>query len=116
MSYDFDFNSLTGWKLGWAYGPPALIKNLCVAHQNCSYMCQTPEQEAVAIALENQVKLLKNNQKESTFFHKQILELTSKREEWASTLKAVGISPILPQGGYFMIAEWTPLINSPCTI
>ena len=33
--------SLTGWKLGWTYGPSHLMKNLCVAHQNCVYTCNT---------------------------------------------------------------------------
>lgn len=36
--------SVTGWKLGWAYGPQNLIKNLQIVHQNTVYTCATPLQ------------------------------------------------------------------------
>lgn len=36
--------SVTGWKIGWAYGPAKLIKNLQTVHQNCVYTCSTPIQ------------------------------------------------------------------------
>lgn len=36
--------SVTGWKLGWAYGPEHLMRNLFVAHQNALYTCVTPTQ------------------------------------------------------------------------
>ena len=32
--------SVTGWKLGWAYGPAHLLYNLQVVHQNCVYTCK----------------------------------------------------------------------------
>ena len=38
--------SVTGWKLGWAYGPEKIMHNLFVAHQNALYTCVTPTQEA----------------------------------------------------------------------
>lgn len=36
--------SVTGWKIGWAYGPANLLYNLQVVHQNCIYTCNTPTQ------------------------------------------------------------------------
>lgn len=36
--------SVTGWKLGWAYGPANMMRNLFVAHQNALYTCVTPTQ------------------------------------------------------------------------
>lgn len=36
--------SVTGWKIGWAYGPSELIHNLHMVHQNCVYTCPTPIQ------------------------------------------------------------------------
>ena len=36
--------SVTGWKIGWAYGPENLMKNLQMVHQNCVYTCATPVQ------------------------------------------------------------------------
>ncbi|ENN81018.1 hypothetical protein YQE_02572, partial [Dendroctonus ponderosae] len=53
--------SVTGWKLGWAYGPSNLLFNIQMIHQNSVYTGCTP------------------------------------------------IQPIVPEGGYFMMADWTPL-------
>jgi kynurenine--oxoglutarate transaminase/cysteine-S-conjugate beta-lyase/glutamine--phenylpyruvate transaminase len=36
--------SVTGWKIGWAYGPAKLLTNLQVIHQNSVYTCTTPIQ------------------------------------------------------------------------
>lgn len=36
--------SVTGWKLGWAYGPANLLYNLQIIHQNSVYTCNTPVQ------------------------------------------------------------------------
>jgi kynurenine---oxoglutarate transaminase / cysteine-S-conjugate beta-lyase / glutamine---phenylpyruvate transaminase len=36
--------SVTGWKLGWAYGPDYLMRNLQTVHQNTVYTCPTPIQ------------------------------------------------------------------------
>ena len=99
------FCSLTGWKLGWAYGPDHLMENLRVAHQNCTYMCQTPEQEAVAAALEQQLDLTFNNP--ASFFSKLRSELGRKREFWKNVLTQAGWTPVVPEGGYFMLANWT---------
>ena len=42
--------SVTGWKLGWAYGPAPLMRNLQVVHQNTLYACSTPLQVSVGRA------------------------------------------------------------------
>lgn len=39
--------TVTGWKVGWAYGPAKLLANLQVIHQNCVYTCTTPNQANV---------------------------------------------------------------------
>lgn len=36
--------SMTGWKLGWAYGPENIMRNLQVVHQIAIYTCATPVQ------------------------------------------------------------------------
>lgn len=36
--------SVTGWKIGWAYGPANLLDNMQMVHQNCVYTCPTPIQ------------------------------------------------------------------------
>lgn len=43
------------------------------------------------------------------YFRSLPVELKAKRDFMAEALKSVGMKPIMPQGGYFMIADWTPL-------
>lgn len=43
--------SVTGWKVGWALGPPELIRFLQLVHQTTLYTVATPLQEAIARAL-----------------------------------------------------------------
>jgi kynurenine--oxoglutarate transaminase/cysteine-S-conjugate beta-lyase/glutamine--phenylpyruvate transaminase len=50
--------SLTGWRLGWAYGPADLIRNLQVACSNCVYAIETPAQEVIAATLELELEVL----------------------------------------------------------
>jgi kynurenine--oxoglutarate transaminase/cysteine-S-conjugate beta-lyase/glutamine--phenylpyruvate transaminase len=98
--------SLTGWKLGWAYGPAHLIKNLQVAQQNCIYTCNTPLQEALAAGLEVEVKRLGTP---DSFFVKMVKDLKELRDKMTRTVKECGMVPIIPEGGYFMLVDWTPL-------
>lgn len=129
--------SVTGWKTGWAYGPANLMVNLQMVHQNCVYTCPTPiqvnsphnpfyssklkiiclfdssiDQEAIAIAFEAELKRLDTPQ---CYFNSLPEELKSKRDFMGDFLKSVGMKPIIPQGGYFMIADWSALgMNNKC--
>lgn len=47
--------SVTGWKLGWIYGPAHLIHPLVLVHENCVYTCNTAVQEAVAVGFETEM-------------------------------------------------------------
>ncbi|XP_059481607.1 kynurenine aminotransferase isoform X1 [Neocloeon triangulifer] len=100
--------SVTGWKLGWAYGPDYLMKNLQTVHQNTVYTCPTPIQEAVARGLE-----LELNRRSSPDCYLTSLaeELRPKRDFMAKFLSDVGMKPTVPEGGYFMIADWSALTN-----
>ncbi|GJQ72825.1 hypothetical protein Trydic_g1474 [Trypoxylus dichotomus] len=101
--------SVTGWKVGWAYGPSNLMRNLQVVHQNCVYTCTTPIQEAVALGFEKE--LLRLGQKDC-YFVSLPLELEPKRDYVARFLSDVGMSPTIPEGGYFMVADWSPLASN----
>lgn len=111
------FSSLTGWKLGWAYGPANLMRNLQIAHQNCTYMCQTPEQEAVGAAFENELEYLgivkptaeKGKLEGSSYLMEMRKELKHRRGILVKAINDAGMIPILPQGGYFILANWKPL-------
>lgn len=98
--------SVTGWKIGWTYGPQQLIRNLQMVHQNCVYTCPTPMQEGVARSFE--VELARLGQPES-YFLSLPRELQPKRDFMAKFLSDAGMRPTIPEGGYFMVADWTPL-------
>lgn len=46
---------------------------------------------------------------EECFFVSLPKELESKRDYMAKFLLDVGMKPTIPEGGYFMLADWTPL-------
>ncbi|XP_063973972.1 kynurenine aminotransferase isoform X2 [Diachasmimorpha longicaudata] len=98
--------SVTGWKIGWAYGPTNLMNNLKIVHQNCVYTCPTPLQEAVAMGFEEE---LKRYGQPDCYFESLARELLPKRDYMAKFLSDVGMSPTVPEGGYFMIANWKSL-------
>lgn len=96
--------SMTGWKLGWAYGPAALIKNLCVVHQTAIYTCPTTTQETVARCFEHEIGVLNTP---DSYFQNISKELKPKMHYLAKILQDNDFNPIIPDGGYFMIADWT---------
>ncbi|XP_032667445.1 kynurenine--oxoglutarate transaminase 3 isoform X2 [Odontomachus brunneus] len=100
--------SVTGWKIGWAYGPANLMYNLKVMHQNTVYTCTTPIQEAVAIGFEQEFERLGQPE---CYFHSLAEELLPKRDYMAKFLSEVGMVPTIPEGGYFMLSNWTLLEN-----
>ncbi|KAK6641672.1 hypothetical protein RUM44_013387 [Polyplax serrata] len=98
--------SVTGWKIGWAYGPSNLLYNAQVVHQNCVYTCTTPIQEALAIGFELEANRLDSPE---CYFNSLAVELEPKRDLVVNFLREVGMVPTVPDGGYFVIADWTPL-------
>ncbi|CAG9783256.1 unnamed protein product [Diatraea saccharalis] len=100
--------SVTGWKIGWAYAPANLMRNLQVVHQNCVYTCSTPIQEAVARSFEYELE--RYNTPECYFFS-IARELMPKRDYLVKTLRENGFNPTIPEGGYFVVADWTNLAD-----
>nr|XP_042696471.1 kynurenine--oxoglutarate transaminase 3 isoform X4 [Chrysemys picta bellii] len=98
--------SVTGWKLGWSIGPQHLIKHLQVVQQNTLYTCPTPLQEALAQALWIDFKRMDDP---DCYFYSLSRELVGKRNRMAQLLQEVGLKPVIPDGGYFMIADVSAL-------
>ena len=100
--------SVTGWKLGWAVGPADLIGNCGVVHQNCVYTCPTPIQEAVARGFEKEMGRMGQD---DCYFRSISVDLQRKRDYLANVLRDVGMKPVVPEGGYFMMADWSELAD-----
>ncbi|XP_066124815.1 kynurenine--oxoglutarate transaminase 3 isoform X1 [Saccopteryx bilineata] len=94
--------SVTGWKLGWSIGPNHLIKHLQTVQQNSIYTCATPLQEALAQAFWIDIKRMDDPE---CYFNSLPKELEVKRDRMLHLLESVGLTPIVPDGGYFIIAD-----------
>ncbi|MGH0167942.1 UNVERIFIED_CONTAM: hypothetical protein FKN15_053787 [Acipenser sinensis] len=98
--------SATGWKVGWAMGPDHLLKHAKTVHQNCVYHCATAAQEAVAHGFQRELDYFG---KPESYFLQFPRQLQQKRSRLAQSLLAVGMQPIMPEGGYFLIADISTL-------
>jgi aspartate/methionine/tyrosine aminotransferase len=89
--------SMTGWKVGYAVGPPALNRAIRATHQFVTFSTSTPFQEAMATALETAAG--------SGYYDALRREYTARRDLLAGALTSAGL-PILPvQGSYFLLAD-----------
>jgi N-succinyldiaminopimelate aminotransferase len=91
--------SFTGWKVGWATGPPRLVGAVRSAKQFLSFAGGTPFQHAVAGALadaERHVGPLR-------------AALQAGRDQLCAGLRDAGLEISVPQGGYFVNADIAPL-------
>lgn len=92
--------SYTGWKIGWALGPAPLVAAAQAAHQFLTFSTATPLQLAVANALKR-------------FHHDYFATLRSeyeaRRDLLLHTLRRAGFRPSVPQGTYFILADFSDL-------
>ena len=93
--------SVTGWKIGWAIAPPRLAHAVLMAHQWIPFAVSTPLQEAVAVALEQAG--------ERGYFAWLGAMYQAKRDRLLTVLDTAGLTPIVPDGSYFIIVDTTSL-------
>lgn len=91
--------SLTGWKIGWAAGPAALVAAARSAHQFLTFAVATPLQHAAAEALA----------REEECVGPLVADLSAARERLASALAELGLTVHPPDGTYFILADHTHL-------
>jgi N-succinyldiaminopimelate aminotransferase len=87
--------SVTGWKIGWASGPAALIGPLRTVKQFLSFAGGTPLQHAAAVAL---------NECED-FTVALTAQLRANRETLSRGLAAAGLTALPSEGTYFVNAD-----------
>jgi aspartate/methionine/tyrosine aminotransferase len=93
--------SVTGWKVGWTIGAKELLQAVAMAHQWIPFCVSTPLQSAVAQSL---------LQAEENNFYPQLVDtFTKKRDTLVQGLADVGLAPIVPSAGYFVLANTTAL-------
>ncbi len=92
-------HSLTGWKIGWASGPPQLVAQVRAMKQFLTFAGGTPLQHAAAVAV-------------ATADHDGgalAAELAAKRDRLADGLRELGFGVLPTAGTYFLNVDAAPL-------
>ncbi len=95
--------SLTGWKIGWLTGAPALIDVIAKAHQFITFTTPPALQLGIAHALEHEMDFTLNLTK----------ELQANRDLLIEHLPRLGFELLPCEGSYFLTASIAKLINEP---
>ncbi len=87
--------SLTGWKVGYVSGPPALVQLVAKAHQNLTFTTPPNLQRAVTFGLGLP----------DAYFAKLANDLQERRDLLSAGLRELGFTTIAPEGSYFLVAD-----------
>lgn len=93
--------SVTGWKIGWVYGPADLMKGVGLAHQFITFASNFPAQEGAAFAL----------CQPDSYFEEFRTMYTAKRDLIIDALTSAGLKPAMPQGTYFVMADFSDVFD-----
>jgi len=88
--------SVTGWKIGWAMGPAALVHAANQAHQFITYAVASPLQAAAVTALNLPFEFFENLQS----------SYQARRDRMLEVLRRAGFKVFKPQGSYFIMIDW----------
>lgn len=97
--------SATGWKVGWVYGPPDLVDGVARAHQFITFAVHHPTQEAIMYAL---------NLPDAYYDSFQAM-YAAKRQLIMNALDSIGMPYRVPEGTYFILADYTPFFKGTST-
>eukprot|EP00008_Paramoeba_atlantica_P008191 CAMPEP_0201476176 /NCGR_PEP_ID=MMETSP0151_2-20130828/1446_1 /ASSEMBLY_ACC=CAM_ASM_000257 /TAXON_ID=200890 /ORGANISM="Paramoeba atlantica, Strain 621/1 / CCAP 1560/9" /LENGTH=426 /DNA_ID=CAMNT_0047856469 /DNA_START=163 /DNA_END=1443 /DNA_ORIENTATION=- len=91
--------SVTGWKTGWVIGPSALISAVVLAHSYIPFCIATPFQHAIAVGL--------SEAKKRNYFEEFQQKYSKRRDRLVQGLREAGLNPIIPQGTFFVLADFS---------
>ncbi len=91
--------SATGWKIGWIVAPEQLLKPILAVKQYLTYVNGAPFQPAIAVGLGLP----------DEFFARAAATLRAKRDILSAGLTSAGFAVSIPDAGYFIVADATPL-------
>ncbi len=91
--------NVTGWRLGYSYGPAEIIQKMALVH-DLLYICPpTPLQHAMIVALhmdQNYIDEMRNS-------------FLNKRNLIVKALRDMGFKMRVPQGSYYLMVDFTEL-------
>ncbi len=85
----------TGWKVGWACGPPPLVTAVRTAKQFLTYVSSGPFQHAIAVGLAL----------DDPYYAALADDLRRKRDVLVAGLTEAGLDTFPPSGTYFVTAD-----------
>jgi len=97
---------VTGWKLGWVYGPDYLMEKLYRVHDNVVDSCVSLTQHAIARMIEEQTDKLCED---DNHFKSYNALLNERRDIMYRVLQDAGMKPVMPDAGLFMLANFAEL-------
>lgn len=89
--------SLTGWKIGYAIGPAALVGAIQNVHQFVTFASATPLQDALATAME----LARTN----SYYDTLTRDYTHRRDLLGAALAGAELTTLPIGGSYFLMAD-----------
>jgi N-succinyldiaminopimelate aminotransferase len=92
---------MTGWKIGWVYGHPDLLRGVWQAHQFIAFAANHPAQAAVAYAFTLP----------SSYYEDYREMYTAKRDIMMQGLQAAGLKAVMPKGTYFVMADFSEIFD-----
>ncbi|UPQ98109.1 pyridoxal phosphate-dependent transferase [Chloropicon primus] len=96
--------SLTGWRVGWLVGPEHIINGCKALHGYSTYCAPTPFQHGIAKALDGFVDL-----DPAVSFDGTGALMKMNAEKLSAVLRDMGLRVYSPKGGYFVVADCSPL-------
>ena len=94
--------SVTGWKVGWAMGASHLIKPIIMVNQWVQFCVSTPPQRAIAEVLRKAEEPYEGAPNYYEFIRG---EYERKRVVLGAMLRDAGLDPVMPEGGFFIVAD-----------
>jgi len=91
--------SMTGWKVGWAVAAPELNQSIFRVHQFMNYCGVAPLQEAMVTAMHAS----------DDYYAELAAMYQANRDFLAGALLEAGLTPLMPKGTYFMMADISQL-------
>jgi len=95
--------NLSGWRVGWIYGPKVIVDACNIFHSYASFSTPTPLQAGVADALNDICDRAKPGEGVTPDENASIL--ASNAQILASALTASGLKVYPPEGGFFLVAS-----------
>jgi aspartate/methionine/tyrosine aminotransferase len=107
--------SATGWKVGWAVGPARLVAAVTAVQQWVNFSAATPNQDAMAACLRRAQEAYTDPVTQTSFgnyYDYLAAEYLRKRGLLMAALQTAGMTPIVPPGAFFIMAD-TSAIDFP---